>query len=60
MKKYITDKEVAERYGVSVPTIWRWVKTIEGFPQPVKLTTGTTRWSLSDLDNWEKSQAKVA
>lgn len=58
--KYVTDKNVAERYGVTVPTIWRWAKSVEGSPQPVKLTGGTTRWRLDELEAWEKSQAKVA
>jgi len=45
--------EVSMRCKVSRATIWRWVK--EGrFPQPVKLSPGTTRWREEDLQAFEK------
>ncbi|MGB4248548.1 MAG: helix-turn-helix domain-containing protein [Pseudohongiellaceae bacterium] len=47
--QYLSDKSVAARYDVSRPTVWRWLK--EGkLPRPEKLTNGTTRWKLSDLE----------
>ncbi len=52
---FLRDTEVAIRYSVSRPTIWRWVK--EGkFPKPIKLGAGSTRWRYSDLEMWEQSQ----
>lgn len=49
---FLTDKQAASRYGISRPTIWRWVN--EGrFPAPVKLGPGITRWRLADLLQWE-------
>ncbi len=52
---FLRDTEVANRYSVSRPTIWRWVK--EGrFPKPIKLGIGSTRWRYSDLEAWEQSQ----
>ncbi|MVO14522.1 helix-turn-helix transcriptional regulator [Parasedimentitalea huanghaiensis] len=48
-ERYLSDKQVAERFGVSRPTIWRWVKTEKAFPHPVSLSSGTSRWRLSDL-----------
>lgn len=52
VSQFFTDKNVAARYQVSRPTIWRWLK--EGqFPKPVKLA-GSTRWRLSDLEKWEQ------
>jgi len=45
MKKYLTVHEVAERFGVSTPTIWRWLKASQ-LPKPVKLSAGCTRWNI--------------
>lgn len=50
---FMTDRQVAERYGVTQPTIWRWTKETPGFPQPVKLSPGCTRWKLADLEAFE-------
>lgn len=50
---FLSDQEVASRYSVSRPTIWRWVRVIVGFPNPVKLAKGTTRWHLKDLEEYE-------
>ena len=47
--------EVAERYGVSRTTIWRWVKDTD-FPEPVKLANHSTRWKVAALQAWEASQ----
>lgn len=58
--KYLSDRQLAERYGVTVPTVWRWHKADASFPRAVKLSTGTTRWRLEQIEVWEKSQAKVA
>lgn len=49
---FLKDTEVAVRYGVSRPTIWRWTKN-GNFPKPVKLGAGSTRWRASDLETWE-------
>lgn len=50
---YFSVEQVAQRFGVSKDTIWRWKR--EGqFPAAVRLGGGCTRWKLSDLENWEK------
>lgn len=52
---YLADTGVSIRYSVSRSTIWRWLK--EGkFPKPIRLGEGSTRWRLSDLEDWEKSK----
>lgn len=51
---FFSDREVAIRYSVSRPTIWRWVKEIVDFPEPVKIAKGTTRWHLDDLVEYER------
>lgn len=45
---YLSVQQVAERYGVSTDTIWRWVRN-GTFPKRFKLGSGTTRWRMSDL-----------
>ncbi|RHZ95342.1 AlpA family phage regulatory protein [Cereibacter sphaeroides] len=52
MLLYLTDKQVAERYGVSRATIWRWVKT-GTFPRPVTFSPGCVRWSEAEVLAWE-------
>jgi prophage regulatory protein len=49
---YLSDKQIAIRYGISRATVWRWVK--EGkLPSPRKLSIGSTRWKLKDLMKFE-------
>lgn len=50
---YITDRTLAVRYEVHRTTPWRWVQTRPGFPKPVTLTPGCTRWKLSEIEAWE-------
>ncbi|MGJ7456964.1 helix-turn-helix transcriptional regulator [Halomonas sp. RA08-2] len=53
--KYYSDKQLAERFGVTRSTIWRWVK-IGLLPAPVRLTKGCTRWRSPDIEAWEESR----
>lgn len=50
--------KVAEYFGVSASTIWRWVRTPGGsFPQPVKLSAGCTRWRASEIASFASATA---
>lgn len=55
---YLSDRQVSGRYSVSRATLWRWLG--RGFPKPVKLSPGCTRWRLSDIEHWEAEQLEVA
>ncbi|WP_191569512.1 helix-turn-helix transcriptional regulator [Paracoccus yeei] len=57
---YLSDTQLAARYGVHRSTPWRWAKTDPGFPQPVALSPGCTRWKVSDIEAWEASRATDA
>lgn len=59
-KTYISDVQLAERFGVHRATPWRWVNTDETFPKPVKLSPQCTRWKLSEIEAWEASRANTA
>ena len=50
--RYLTVDQVADRYGVSVDTIWRW-KRDRRFPLAVRVGPGCTRWRMSDLIDHE-------
>lgn len=53
---YISDKQLAARFAVTRPTIWRWVKYDVAFPKPIILSRGCTRWKQAEVETWEKSR----
>lgn len=57
---YLSDTQVAARYGVHRTTPWRWAKTDLSFPKPFVLSPGCTRWKLSDLEAWETDKRSEA
>ncbi len=50
---YLSNAQLAARYGLHRTTLWRWAKTDPTFPKPVLLSAGCTRWKLSAIENWE-------
>ena len=58
--RFLRDVAVAERYSVSRQTVWRWVKHLDGFPNPINLSPGTSRWRLSELIQFEAGQIAQA
>lgn len=57
---FLSDRQTAERYGVSRITIWRWRKADPTFPDPVTLSPGCVPWRLSDLEAWEAAKAAAS
>ncbi|WEJ09959.1 helix-turn-helix transcriptional regulator [Sinorhizobium prairiense] len=53
-ERYLTVRDVAQRFAVSIQTVWRWAKERTEFPKPVELSPGTTRWRMSDLTAFER------
>jgi|APLak6261699311_1056244.scaffolds.fasta_scaffold05438_2 predicted DNA-binding transcriptional regulator AlpA len=53
---YLSDSQIATRYGVSRQTVWRWASNDPKFPSCTKLSPGCTRWKLSDLEAWESAK----
>lgn len=52
---YLKDIEVADHYGVSKPTVWRWARLgINDFPKPVKLSENCTRWTSDQIAAHDK------
>lgn len=53
---YLSDSQIANRFGVSRQTTWRWAATDPTFPKPIKLSAGCTRFKLSELEAWESAK----
>lgn len=58
--EFLTDKQVAARYGIGKTTIWRWRRNDPSFPTPVTLSERCVRWRMSDLLAWEAARAGSA
>ena len=43
-------RAVAERIGISTPTVWRWAKNDPNFPQAIKISAGITGWVAGEID----------
>ena len=56
-RAWLTAAQVAERYSVSIPTVWTWARE-HRLPKPHKLAENTTRWRLSELDAHDDKQAE--
>lgn len=55
MATYLRDKDLAERYGISRSTVWRWAR--KGLlPPPVKFGDACSRWRLDDVERREGLQ----
>ena len=54
---YLSDRGLALRYETSRATIWRWVRGA-GLPSPIKLSSGCTRWKLSEIEQWEMARER--
>jgi prophage regulatory protein len=57
---YISDKQLAERFGIHRITVWRWVKSDPNFPKPISLSPGCTRWKLAEIETWEAAREVAA
>ena len=54
--KYLRDSDVADYYGVSKPTIWRWARlSVNGFPKPIKLSENMSRWTSDQIAAHDKN-----
>jgi len=54
-KLYFTDREVAARYEVSRPTVWRWLR-MGHLPPPETIGPNTKRWKLATLESWDEQR----
>jgi prophage regulatory protein len=57
---YVSDVQLAQRFGTSRQTVWGWARIDPAFPKPVKLSPGCTRWRLAEVEAWEAAKAGEA
>ena len=53
-RRYLRGREVAERLGLGISTIYRFIRCGE-FPQPLKFGR-STRWDVQAIDEWAGRQ----
>ena len=53
---YLSVEQVAARLSVSRDSIYRWKRNGD-FPKAFKLSPGTSRWLLRDIQEWEASRS---
>lgn len=51
-KQYVSIKFLCKRYGIVRETIYKYMKDYD-FPRQHKLTPGSARWLLSEVEAWE-------
>jgi len=57
---WLTAKSVGLRYDVNEKWVWRQQKRDPKFPQGVRFSNGTTRWSAKRLDEYDHLKSGVA
>lgn len=55
--KYARAKAASAHFQVSRSTLWQWVKTRHGFPQPLKAGPKVTLFDLNAIEAYLKAQA---
>jgi prophage regulatory protein len=58
IKNLLNEKQVSSMLGISPSTLDNWRKA-GTFPQPLKLSEKTIRWSEADVLGWIASRSKV-
>lgn len=49
--RLIRAKEISLRLGISIPTLYGWMKT-ESFPQRVRLGRNSVAWRGDEIQRW--------
>ena len=47
--------EVIQLIGIGKSTVWLWVSQ-KRFPEPIRLSSRTTVWKLSEINHWIESR----
>ncbi|HGY5110833.1 TPA: helix-turn-helix transcriptional regulator [Citrobacter braakii] len=51
INRYIRPKNLAEELGISMPSLWRWVKAGK-MPKPIKLSPRVAAFSTAEINSW--------
>lgn len=52
--------KAAELLGIGVSTLWRYAKTVEDFPKPVRINARVSVFVREELDSWVESRIASA
>ncbi len=52
---WMSVRDVAAYFALSVPTIWRRAKDDPAFPKAYRVSPGATRWLRSDLERYSSA-----
>ncbi len=55
---FLRREAVAERIGVSVPTLERWVE-VGAFPLPFQIGKNAVAWRSDEVESWILAQPRV-
>lgn len=55
--RILRPRQVADRFGVSLPTLWRWRRDGQ-LPEVIRLSPGCVGWRTSDIDAWVAARAE--
>lgn len=56
---FLTTSELAERLGLSKPTLWRYRKRFPDFPKPIEIEgSSVLRWVSEEVDSWFLARRK--
>ena len=48
--QYLTAKQVADKLGIAVRTVWQWSSDGVRLPKPIYLGTRSPRWNLGTIE----------
>ena len=52
--------KAAELLGIGISTLWRYTKTVEDFPKPVRINARVSVFVREELDSWVESRIASA
>jgi len=55
--KYARARATCSHFQIARSTLWQWVKTRHGFPQPLKAGPKVTLFDLNAIEAYLKAQA---
>lgn len=58
-REWLTNEQMAQRYGISRATLWRWVRDGK-IPRPLTLSTRSPRFSRRDVEAAEREFSSVS
>lgn len=58
-KRYVRAPAAASLLGVSVPTVWRWVRVDPTFPRKILLSPRVAVWNAEELRAWAEARRVV-